>query len=370
MNQAMKILLVAGFAVTTSGAAMASHICAYVNDNVSGTPNTAEGYMIGPGTAIVYVGRYATNGSGTGLGFTAGGYGATRVREGDLYVDDTDSRNITHFTINKTNCTLTLDTTLYPSGETSGFDGDVLAITPNGRTMFVGSYDALQIYSHTISANGSLGATFTEASTPDAPQSLEVSPDGKTLVVSYDAPAQVCAYPISGGHLGTPNCQSTAGFPAGVSIDPVSACVYAAEANPFGPSEVAAFTLTGGVLGVSTEYNPFGPGRDSEGILVNWDNKAIYVTNSASAQMTIGAIGPGCKLTFKAIISDGGSDNFPGQIAQARIAHGPVVNGDCGTPTMGIFHAHANGNLTPIGTGQFQLHGSPQTVVVVGAESP
>jgi DNA-binding beta-propeller fold protein YncE len=383
MNKAMKVLLTAALAVTTSGAAMASHVCAYVNDNLrnfSHGPNKAEGYRIGPGTAVVHVGPYATNGRGIGNGFADGL--ATRVhprlKAGDLYVSDAASDNITHFKVNKTDCTLTLDTALYPSGDTGVLNGDGLAITPDGRTMFVGSTGDDHIYSHTIAANGSLGATFTEVVASTEPWDIEVSPDGKTLVVAYGEIQQVCAYPISGGHLDTANCQSTAGFPARVSIDPASACVYAGELR--GQSEVAALTLTGGVLGTPTDYNPFGPGADSEGILVNYDNKAIYVSNPSSAQITTGSIASGCTLTYKAIISDGvaGLDR-PSYIAQGKIAHGYVVNGDFANgdlDNMGIFHADANGKLTPVGSGQFPLarggHGtvfaSPETVVVVGVE--
>jgi hypothetical protein len=382
MNKATKVLAIAAFAVITiPGAAMAgkgpSYICAYVNDNVAG-PNFAEGYKVGPQTATAHVGPYATNGSGIAEGYYAGGLGATRVRESDLYVTDADSDNITHFTINKTDCTLTLDPTLYPSGDGSVRYGDGLAITPDGSTMFVGATGDLHIYSHTIAANGSLGATFTEASTPDFPDGIEVSRDGTTLVVAYPDIQQVCAYPISGGHLGAPNCQATAGFPTGVSIDPDSKCVYAAENTASQiVSEVAAFKLTGGVLGTPTDYNPFGPGVSSDGILVNWNNKDLYVTNPFSAQMTIGSIASGCKLTYKAIISDGvdGTDNL-GQIAQAKMAHGYVVTGDShynyqGTPSMGVFRAHVNGNLTPIGSGQFPLMSgvvAPLTVVVVGSK--
>jgi hypothetical protein len=157
---------------------------------------------------------------------------------------------------------------------------------------------------------------------------------------------------------------------------PASACVYAGEANQ-SASEVVAFTLTGGVLGAPTEYNPFGPGVGSEGILANWDNTALYVSNQNSAQMTIGSIASGCKLTYKTIISDGVVGvNLPCQIAQGKIAHGYVVNGannTNGTPRMGIFHAHVNGSLAPIGSGQFPLMRgavAPLTVVVVGPESP
>jgi hypothetical protein len=381
MNNPTKVLLAAAFAATMSGTALAgtAHLCAYVNDNVNG-PNFVEGYKVGPGTTIAHVGPYSTNGSGNAYGTNAGGLGATRDRPrlkiSDLYVDDPYSENITHFIINKTDCTLTLDTTLYPSGETgNASSSDPLAIIPDGRTMFVGSGGIGTIYSHTIAANGSLGPTFTEAGNDDFPNFLEVSPDGKTLVVTFDqVQTGVCAYPISGGHLGTPNCATnlTGNPTGGVAIDPGSTCVYSAESGR--GSVVDAFTLTGSVLGPGTAYSNFGPAGNLSGILVNWDNKAIYVNNFDTAQVATGSIAPGCKLTYKTSIPDGvaGLDQ-PGQIAQGKIAHGYVVTGDItfdGTPFMGIFRAKANGNLHPVGTGQFPLMSgaSPATVVVVGVK--
>jgi 6-phosphogluconolactonase (cycloisomerase 2 family) len=379
MNKATRILLTAAFAVMASGAAMAgkgpSYICAYVNDNADG-PNFVEGYKVGPGTTTTHVGPYSTNGRGTSGGPFEGGMGATRahprLKTADLYVDDAGSENITHFTINKTDCTLALDTSLYPSGDTN-LNGDSLAISPDGRTMYVGSRGDFRIYSHTIAANGSLGAAFMESSTPSYPDGFEVSPDGKTLVVSYYEILRVCAYPISGGHLGKPNCRNTSSYPAGISIDPASACVYAAEGNGE-PSQIAAFTLTGGVLGTPNYYNPFGPGQNADDVQVDWDNMAVYVTEAYSGQLSMGTIAPGCKLTYKSSISDGGSGGIPGQIAQSEIVHGYVVTGDLNnstTPSMGIFIAHANGKLTPLGSGQFPLMSgfvAPSTVVVVGAK--
>jgi hypothetical protein len=209
--------------------------------------------------------------------------------------------------------------------------------------------------------------------TNDYPAGFEVSPDGRTLVVSYFYLSEVCAYPISGGHLGKPNCQSLVYDPEGVSIDPSGACVYAALSS-LGTSGVAAFTLTGSVLGIPTVYKPFGPGENSTDVVVNWNNEAIYISDAESAQVISGSIASGCNLTYKAIIADGiPNSDFPGQIAQGKISHAYVVTGDAvgGTPSMGIFEEHANGNLTPLGSGQFPLmSGSVHTatVVVVGVE--
>jgi hypothetical protein len=369
MNKAIKVLMAAALAATMSGAAMASHICAYVNDNVLGT-NDTEGYKIGPGMATSHVGPYMTNGNGNGYDSLGGGLIATRAQNDDLYVDDTGNNNITHFTINNRNCKLTLDTTLYPSGD-KALDGagDPLAITPDGNTMFVGSSGDDHIYSHTIAANGSLGPTFTETTTSEGPDGMGMSPDGKTLVVGLPLSHQVCAYPISNGHLGGPNCQTEMGSPTGIAIDPASACVYAGEFNK-NTSEVAAFTLTAGILGTPTDYSPFGPGVNASGVLVNYDNAAIYISNAYSAELTTGLIAPGCRLTYQTILHVAGNNNFPGQIAQASMPHAYVVLGDDNQgekgPTMGVFHAYANGKLTRIGKLPLMLNTVPATVAVIG----
>jgi 6-phosphogluconolactonase (cycloisomerase 2 family) len=357
--------------VTLSIAVIPATICAYVNDNVTNGPNSAEGCKIGPGSAAVHVGPYTTNGMGSAIGVIAGGFGAARNAEGDLYVDDAGSDNITHFTVNKSTCALTKDPALYPSGDTSILGGgDFLAVTPEGSTMFVGAPGDNHVYSHTIAANGSLGAAFTEASTSALPSFVQVSPNDQALVVSYGQ--QVCAYPISGGHLGSPNCQSIVSAPTGVSIDPASACVYVGN-NSGNTSQVAALPLSGSILGTPIYYNPFGPGLNSIDVLVNWDNKAIYVANQTSAQVTTGAIAPGCKLTYQSVISDGVSGDEPAQIAQAQNVPGFVVNGSYnsdGAASMGIYKASANGTLAPFGSGQYPLMSGqviPSTVVVVDA---
>jgi DNA-binding beta-propeller fold protein YncE len=332
-------------------------------------PNSVEGYRIGPGSAVVYVGPYLTSGNGTGGGFYSGGLGEKRARENDLYINNVASDNITHFNINGADCTLTLGASPYPSGDTSVFAGDVLAVTPNGKTMFVGSTGDLHIYSLTVAFNGSLGAPLMEVAAPDIPTGIEVSPDGNTLVVTYQDISQVCAYPVSSGHLGAANCQTTANFPAGVSIDPASACVYVGEENGYA-SEVAALPLTAGILEAPTDYM-LGAGENSSAVLVNWNNTALYVSNQYSANVTTDTIASGCALTYQAIIQDGVTNtDHPGQIAQAKMTHRYMVTGDSSfhaTPGMGIFHAHTDGALTPIGAGQFPLipGADPVTVVVV-----
>jgi 6-phosphogluconolactonase (cycloisomerase 2 family) len=346
MIKAAKILVAAALAAVACGPAMASHVCAYANDNIftggTGQINTVDGYKFGAGGPTIYLEPIATNGEGIGGGFFTGGMGAAKISNNDLYVDDAYTNDVTHFVINPYSCHLFKDATFYPSGDTGVGIGDGLAVTPNGGFLYVGSSGDNSIYLLTILTGGKLSAPVSVATTPDIPGSIAVSPDGQTLVTSYANSQQVCAYPINpDGTLGTPNCQTTVGFPAGISIDAASACVYAGESST-SLSEVAAFPLTSGVLGAPANHI-LGPGVNSSAVLVSNTGLYLYITNQGSAQVTSAIIGTGCGLSYSMgdIQADGISTDTPGQIAQGGVLDF-VVTGDNSsmmTPRMGIFRS-------------------------------
>jgi hypothetical protein len=309
MIKAGKIVVAAALAAVACGPAMANHVCAYANDNIytggSGQINTVDGYKFGIGGLTSYLQPVATNGEGAGAGFSAGGLGALRISHNDLYVDDAATNYITHFKITYYNCALTRDNNIYSSGDTGLGTGDALAVAPNGSFLYVGSTGDNNIYLLSI-LSGGLSAPTSVATTADVPASIAVSPDGNTLVTSYTNNQQLCAYPInaSDGTLGTPNCQTTTGFPAGISVDAPSGCVYAGEVNT-GASEVAAIPLASGVLGSPVDYI-LGPGLNSSAVLVSYNGFNLYISNQGSAQVTTANITSGCQLAYKGnIVSDG-----------------------------------------------------------------
>jgi hypothetical protein len=224
--------------------------------------------------------------------------------------------------------------------------------------------------------SGCLGPPVFQQATTDTPDGFEVSPDGKNLVVAYPNIQEACSYKITepGGFLAAPICFSTAGFPAGIAIDHTSTCAYAGEISSNGFTEIAAFPLTPAGIGLPTDYANFGPGSDSQGVLVNWNNNRIYASNVNGAEITRGKITPGCVLAYQAIVADGvvGMDHI-GQIAQGTLnaMQHPVVTGDShiagGVPNMGIFRANpVTGALLPY-VGPFPLTtpgAAPLSVVV------
>jgi sugar lactone lactonase YvrE len=375
MIKAAKILMAAGLTVVGCGPVMANHICAYANDNIytggSAHVNTVDGYKFGIGGPTTYLKPVFTNGQGAGGGFFVGGLIAAGVSNTDLYVEDAYTNDITHFVVDPITCRLTKDGNIYPSGDTGMSNGDGLALTPNGSFLYVGSTGDKYIYLLPILTGGALSAAVPVAATPDLPASIAVSRDGLTLVVAYQTIQQVCAYPINpDGTLATPNCQTTAGFPAGISIDGTSACVYAGESNA-AASEVAAFQLTSGVLGAPTDYI-LGPGLNSSSVLVSNTGLYLYISNQGSAQVTTAIIAPGCGLSYTDgdIQFDGKSTDNPGQLAQGGSLPF-VVTGDystMGKPRMGIFKTN-NPKLVGYQTGPHYLNSTanngPFSVVAI-----
>jgi hypothetical protein len=382
MNKAMKVFMAAAFAVVTAGVAMAgtTTICAYtMTDSTSG--NAVEGYHVAHGaTSATHFGPFNTNGVGSGGGFYAGGKTAARANGHNLYVSDGGSDNITHFTFTAKDCTaLTLDTTHYPSGDTSVVYGDQLAISPDGKFMFVGATGNFSLYSIAIAANGSLGAPVFQQSTSDYPDGFEVSADGKSLVVGYPDIESVCAYGISGGTLSAPSCQTPAGLPTGIAIDSASKCAYSGDISlSNGLTEVTAFPLTPGTLGAGTDYSSFGTAADSQAVLVSSNQKVIYISSVSGASVTTGSLAAGCVLSNPTTL---GIPNFvvnsdqTGQLAQGKTASGYMVTGDFNTsllPQMGLFKANGStGALSASTAGALPLTsgGAPISVVVVGQKN-
>lgn len=365
MNQAMRFLLAVTLVALTSGAAMAHHVCAYANDNIDGSlmgaPNTVDGYKFGLGGATIYLTPVATNGQGTGGGFYLSGMGTAWISGKALYIEDVLTNDITHFQINLNSCHLSLDHTIYPSGDTAVGIGDGLAVSPDGRFLYVGSTGDKNIYLHSIESHGFLGLPASVATTPDTPNGIAVSPDGQTLVVAYPNIQQVCAYPIqANGSLGTSTCQTTLGFPAAVAIDSSSTCVYAGEANA-SVSEVTALALTPGMLGAPADYI-LGTGVNSSAVLVSNDHTHLFITNQGSAQITTANISAGCSLSWGAgnIIADGFSTDSPGQVAQGGTLP-LIVTGDfssTATPRLGIFRV-TNSRLGYYKIGPYPLTQQP-----------
>jgi 6-phosphogluconolactonase (cycloisomerase 2 family) len=358
MNRFTKLMLAIGFMALTSGSAMATtHICAYANDNIDG-PNTVDGYYV-VGSHNTYVTPVATGGSGTGLGFYAGGLVTANMRTNDLYVSDGGTDSIAHFTIDPSTCVPTFDAE-YPSGDTAVFAGDALVVAKNGQTMFIGSSGDKNIYSAAINTDGSLGTpTLATPSMDDYPLGMTLTPNGKTLLVSYIDLFEVCAYPINTGNaLGSPNCANVPSGvnPTAIAVDSADQYVYVGSSG--GKTAVSVLQLgTGSSLTFLACYGkPCNNGSDlgdasgASGVALSPFGNALYITNQGTSSITVASVTTGV-LSLKRVLIVSTTNDEPCQ-AQT-LAYGAkniyLVTGDYSssmTPGMGIWQVRANGAIT------------------------
>ena len=390
MNKTARFLLAAVFAATAPGAVFAqSHICAYVNDNLSvpgGAPNTVDGYNV-TGTTATYIAPVATTGVATGHGTYSGGTAGMRARKNDLYIGSDGSRTIGHLIINPSDCSLTYDKD-YHDGDTLSPDlDDPFAISPNGKFMYVsnnGTYLAHKtsnIQLIKIDADGSLKKPVAQNVVNSFIFGLAVSSNGNLLAASLPQLEEVCLYTIAfDGSLGAnPSCSSTTtGFLSGLTFDKAAACLYLGEGSATA-NEVASAPVFGTSLGAFTDFINLGGGTITEAVTLSANGKLLYISDSASSQITAAPVGPSCALSAGTVSSFGMAGNdYPSQIAVSGTTVFIVDNNsDDGftVPTLGIFRGRSNGGLQSL-TGGNPLHplttvqlASPFSVAVVPESS-
>jgi hypothetical protein len=378
-----KCLLVVSLLMIPRLALATSHICAYVNDDLT-TPlntvyNTVDGYKIS-GTTVTYLDPVSTNGYGIGGGYPSGGAQGMSIISGPskstthLYIENDYSLTIAHLNVDRTDCTLTYDAD-YSDGDTAPpspmIAADPVATTPNGKYLYVannGNYENKEpayIQLLKISSTGGLGSPISQIEVSGVIAQLATQ-SGDLLVATFPELDEVCAYSIAlDGSLSTPSCSDTAGPPLGVTIDVGETCVYVGEGHNLGHTKVAAAPLSSGTLGSFTDYI-FPHGKNSTAVTLSSNGGHLFISNSQSNQITAATVGSNCALSYDTISATGGTNGIdvPGQIA---VSGSTVVLADFNqspkgmtAPQLGIYTAsggrlsslNSDGPLYPLTTTQ------------------
>jgi 6-phosphogluconolactonase (cycloisomerase 2 family) len=345
----------------TSGAVLAQNgiTCAYANDDVNygNGANTVDGYLVTTG-AQTYVTPTLTGGQSAGISSMAD-IVMSPVKK-VLYAADSQSGDVAALEINPTNCQLTLLGN-YHAANPDRF-GLGLAISPDGKWLFVAGVKAAELQPFAIHNDGSLTAVRQKIALLDRPSGMAVSPDSATLVVGVPLRRghgnYLISYAIntSNGMLTQVSMAPPKGYPVGITIDSQSKFVYVQEGNEdhirvglleIGPGSTLSFIHT---------YNfTEGEGNISiAAVLLSSDGKYLYMTNPNTASVTTLAVNlvTGA-LKYVSTTSDGvpGMD-FPAGLAISRndkfLFTGDYNNND--SPNMGIFAAGKDGLLTSLGT--------------------
>jgi 6-phosphogluconolactonase (cycloisomerase 2 family) len=364
ITQAMTCLATAAFLATAvmmvPGATMAqsSVACAYANDDwASSGGNTVDGYLVSA-SSQTYLSPTLTGGESAGISSIAD-IVMSPVKK-ILYAADSQTGNVAIMAINPINCQLTLLGD-YPAANPDRF-GLGLAISADGKWLFVVGVKAAELRPFFIRKDGSLSAVHQKITLLDRPSSMAVSPDSTTLIVSVPQRPkhgnEVVSYSInpSNGMLTQVSMASPKGYAGSISIDSQSKFVYVQEGSSdhlrVGLLEIGS----GSTLIFVHIYNftEVQGGFPLSAAVLSSNGRYLYLTDAyISSINTLAVNSVTGALKYVATTNDGTMKDEP--IGVATTKNGAFVfTGDFNSndlPNMGIFAAgKRNGSLTSLGT--------------------
>jgi 6-phosphogluconolactonase (cycloisomerase 2 family) len=202
-----------------------------------------------------------------------------------LYVANVGSDSVTAFAI-------AADGRLTPIGLPEPTGGDAagsLAVAPDGRHLYVGHFNSSDIVTFAIAANGTLSAVG--APVPNSGMSVSgiaVAPDGRHLYTSNFNSSDVSAFAIAAN--GRPTAMGApvppAFDPSGIAIRPDGRSLYVANEDG---SSVSVFSVAASGA-ISALGAPVAAGTDPSEVAVTPDGNRLYATNGNGASVSPFAI--------------------------------------------------------------------------------
>lgn len=162
-----------------------------------------------------------------------------------------------------------------------------ISLVARGTTLYAAYSASVSIGVWTINSNCSLTLANAAMNTPTyvPVNDLAVSPNGKTLVVSY-AQQNVDSYAVSGSTLTEKGPYNTFGDTAGIDITKDSKfAIFGDFSTTATQVEILAINSDSS-LGRSDEYNVAEGGQDSNEVWLSPDQTLLYVSNNVSLQVT------------------------------------------------------------------------------------
>jgi DNA-binding beta-propeller fold protein YncE len=132
----------------------------------------------------------------------------------------------------------------------TGVQPQAMAITPDGKTLFIADSGDSSISSYSVNSDGTLGTPAKTPSSGQDPVALVVDPTGKFLFAADQQSGDVSAYAISSTSL-----TAVGAVPTQTSSSPVSASPSALAVSPTGSFLYVANSATNQVLGFSYDSN-------------------------------------------------------------------------------------------------------------------
>jgi 6-phosphogluconolactonase (cycloisomerase 2 family) len=284
----------------------------YTNDNIKGGANYVSGFSVSSsGTLTLISGSpFATGGTGTGGTYAATPNIVASPIGGFLYVANGASNNVSVFSINPANGSLTkVPGSPFATASTGGSDL-ALAVSPDNKYLFAGDSAADEITVFSIAANGALtivgGSPYLVTGALVGTEhivGMNVSPDGSFLALTLPGSSQseVVLYTIGAdGTLtaGSGSPFSPAGSPAGVEFSCSASTLFVADSSSNTEIEVNSVAPTGALSPVADSPFTFThQGENSNVGILSPNGLFYYASNQNSGQITGLSVGSNEVLT-------------------------------------------------------------------------
>jgi DNA-binding beta-propeller fold protein YncE len=225
-----------------------------------------------------------------------------------------------------------------------------VAITPNGRFLYVGNYGDVKISAYRINHNGSLTALACGSGCDALVGGEEpaITPDGKHLYLPISASDELQAYAIhQNGKLTAIACGScaTGGYPWTATLTPSGRFLYTTDAES---DMVSAFRVHGNGSLSAVSCGGCTTGNFPYSLAVSPNGRHAYVANEASDTISPYRIGSDGALTSVSCPSTS-CDTRTHPVAVAMPPSGRFLYAaNSGSETISPFSAGNDGTLSPI----------------------
>jgi 6-phosphogluconolactonase (cycloisomerase 2 family) len=298
--------LVALFVAAVLSAAFpcALHAQQYVyannDDDSGGDHNIVTAFKVSNTGQMSVINTYQTGGLGTGGYNAVNTVAAAKVGSTDcLFVSNGGSNNVSAFTINPANGTLTAVTgSPFASGGTGNNFGIGLAVADN-KLLFAGNTVSNNISVFVIKSGCvlHLGNTY---NVPGSPDGMKVTPNGKFLIEANLGNPD--SWQInSNGTLTELGPFSSHGTTVGVDISCDGTTAYFGDAGTDTEVEVYSISATGQLAELNDYTNT--NGLNSNNVMLSADGTLLYVSETASNQVETLTTGANGALTYDSVVS-------------------------------------------------------------------
>jgi 6-phosphogluconolactonase (cycloisomerase 2 family) len=237
-----------------------------------------------------------------------------------------------------------------------------LAITPNGRFLYVSNYTADTVSPYSIGSTGTLtriACASATCTTDNGPEDATVTPNGKYLYVTSSADSYVTAFSIaSTGSLKKISCGSctTGSYPWTSAVTPNGKFLYvlndeSASISPFAIHSNGSLTPISCSTGCSAGKVSGTPFASAYGLVVSPNGRFVYTVNYTDERVEPHSVNLNGSLTA-ITCSPSSNCSTGGGSAPTSVTMSP--NGsfldvvDAANDKVVVFSVAANGSISPV----------------------